>query len=97
MSLEVTANFHPCFRVAQAYLNQKRLDAEAKQLQQGATVFSKQTQQWLGLIEGLSGAMKEIGDVENWARSIENDMKTIVTALEYAYKGTVLFDSQRQV
>ena len=30
---------------------------------------------------------QEIGDMENWARSIELDMRTIATALEYVYKG----------
>ncbi|XP_035718066.1 biogenesis of lysosome-related organelles complex 1 subunit 1-like isoform X2 [Vespa mandarinia] len=73
--------------VAQAYLNQKKLDAEAKQLQHSATNFAKQTQSWLNLIESFSSALKEIGDVENWARSIEGDMRTIATALEYSYKG----------
>jgi len=29
---------------------------------------------------------QEIGDVENWSRSIETDMRTISSALEYAYK-----------
>ena len=72
--------------VAQAYLNQKRLDAEAKQLHHNATNFAKQTQQWLNLVENFNGALKEIGDAENWARSIENDMRTITAALEYSYK-----------
>lgn len=48
------------FRVAQAYLNQKRLDAEAKQLHASATNFAKQTQQWMNLIEGFSSALKVI-------------------------------------
>ena len=30
--------------------------------------------------------IQEIGDVENWAKSIETDMRTISTALEYTYK-----------
>jgi hypothetical protein len=77
-------------RVAQAYLNQKRLDAEAKQLHHSATNFAKQTQQWVNLVESFSGALKEIGDAENWARSIEGDMRTITSALEYAYKGQLL-------
>uniref|UniRef100_A0A0K8TS14 Biogenesis of lysosome-related organelles complex 1 subunit 1 n=1 Tax=Tabanus bromius TaxID=304241 RepID=A0A0K8TS14_TABBR len=74
--------------VAQAYLNQKRLDAEAKQLHAGATTFAKQTHQWLQLIEGFSGALKELGDVENWARSIEGDMRIISDSLETAYNTT---------
>lgn len=48
------------FSVAQAYLNQKRLDAEAKQLHVGATNFAKQTQQWMQLIDGFSSALKVI-------------------------------------
>ncbi|CAD7011867.1 biogenesis of lysosome-related organelles complex 1 subunit 1 [Ceratitis capitata] len=72
--------------VAQAYLNQKRLDAEAKQLHAGATNFAKQTQQWLQLIDNFSSALKELGDVENWARSIESDMQVIQSTLEIAYK-----------
>ncbi|EDW74744.1 uncharacterized protein Dwil_GK15842 [Drosophila willistoni] len=74
--------------VAQAYLNQKRLDAEAKQLHVGATNFAKQTNQWLQLIDTVSGALKELGDVENWARSIENDMYQIQQTLEVAYKAS---------
>lgn len=44
--------------VAQAYINQKRLDAEAKQLHISAISFAKQTQQWMNLIEGFSSALK---------------------------------------
>ncbi|GLH04220.1 Biogenesis of lysosome-related organelles complex 1 subunit 1 [Gryllus bimaculatus] len=75
-------------QVAQAYLNQKRLDAEAKQLHHSATNFAKQTQQWVSLVESFNSALKEIGDAENWARSIEKDMRMITSALEYSYKVT---------
>lgn len=82
-----TKLLYHCYSVAQAYLNQKKLDAEAKQLQHSATNFAKQTQLWLNLVESFSSSLKEIGDAENWARSIEGDMRTIATALEYSYKG----------
>lgn len=71
-------------------MNQKKLDAEAKQLQQCATAFAKQTYSWLNLVESFSSALKEIGDAENWAQSIEGDMRTIATALEYSYKGKAI-------
>ncbi|CAG0887727.1 unnamed protein product [Darwinula stevensoni] len=73
--------------VAQAYLNQRKLDVEAKQLNQHAATFAKQTQLWLQMVETFSTALKELGDVENWAKSIEGDMRSISQALEYSYKG----------
>ncbi|XP_050310157.1 biogenesis of lysosome-related organelles complex 1 subunit 1 [Anthonomus grandis grandis] len=74
--------------VAQAYLNQKKLDAEAKQLHTSALAFSKQTQHWLSLVDSFSSALKELGDVENWAKTIEGDIRTITTALEIVYKSS---------
>lgn len=73
--------------VAQAYVNQKKLDTETKILQANAAHFAKQTTQWLKLVEEFNQSLKEIGDVENWARSIETDMRTISSALEFSYKG----------
>lgn len=72
--------------VAQAYLNQKRLDSEAKHLHLNATNFSKQTSAWLQLIDSFNTSLKEVGDVESWARTIETDMRTVSSTLEYAYK-----------
>lgn len=73
--------------VEQAYVNQRKLETEAKQLQAHAVRFSKQTVQWLQMLEAFNKALKELGDVENWSRVIEADMTAIASALEYAYKG----------
>lgn len=62
------------------------MDQEARQLQQNAANFARQAQQWLQLVENFSSTLKEVGDVENWAKSIEKDLKIAETALEYAYK-----------
>lgn len=73
--------------VEEAYSNEKKLEAEAKRLHANSEMFVRQTRQWLSLVDGFNQALKEIGDVENWARSIERDMRCIAGALEYAYKG----------
>lgn len=33
-------------------------------------------------------ATQELGDVQSWAQSIENDMRTIASALEYVHQGS---------
>ena len=70
-----------------AYSNQRALENEAKLLQQHVNQFSKQTTQWMTMLENFNTALKELGDVENWARTIEADITTVASALEYAYKG----------
>ena len=45
-------------RVAQAYVNQKKLDAENKLLHANTEKFIKQTQQWLKLVDNFSVSLK---------------------------------------
>lgn len=71
--------------VSQAYLNQRKLDMEAKQLHANITQLSKQANGWLNLMEGLNKAVNELGDVKNFAKCIEADMRLISTSLEYSY------------
>ena len=75
------------YSVEKAYNNQRALESEAKLLQQHVNQLSKQTTQWSNMLENFNQALKELGDVENWARTIETDITTIASALEYAYKG----------
>lgn len=51
-------SFFNNFSVAQAYVNQKKLDSETKILQNNATHFAKQTAQWLKLIEDFNTSLK---------------------------------------
>uniref|UniRef100_A0A3Q0S2E5 Biogenesis of lysosome-related organelles complex 1 subunit 1 n=1 Tax=Amphilophus citrinellus TaxID=61819 RepID=A0A3Q0S2E5_AMPCI len=44
--------------VAQAYVNQRKLDHEVKTLQVQASQFSKQTAQWISMVEGFNQALK---------------------------------------
>lgn len=74
--------------VEKAYENQRKLDREAKALQSHSARFIKQTTQWLNLVEGFHKNLKSVGDLEQWAKTIENDMQIIVTNLEYAYRGS---------
>ena len=46
------------YRVAQAYVNQKKLDTETRILQANAAQFSKQTMLWLKLVEDFNTALK---------------------------------------
>ncbi|KAH9404333.1 biogenesis of lysosome- organelles complex 1 subunit 1 [Tyrophagus putrescentiae] len=74
--------------IAQTYLNQRKLDSEAKQLVANIDQFSRSINQWLTLMNGFNDSLKQLGDVENWAKVIENDMKEISCILEYVYKNS---------
>ncbi len=46
--------------VTAVFENQKKIEAEAKKLQAQVTRFSKQTAQWLQLVEGFNNALKVV-------------------------------------
>ncbi|KAJ6224230.1 hypothetical protein RDWZM_002775 [Blomia tropicalis] len=72
--------------VAQTYLNQRKLDSEAKQLVANIDQFSRSINQWVTLMNNFNDSLKQLGDVENWAKCIENDMNEVSSILEYVYK-----------
>ncbi|KAL1924981.1 uncharacterized protein VTP21DRAFT_4635 [Calcarisporiella thermophila] len=81
-ALSANLSFSLNERTSQILRNQRAIEHDTKRLQAQTINFAKQTQQWLALIDGINGALKELGDVENWARVIEKDMREVVQILE---------------
>eukprot|EP00035_Acanthoeca_spectabilis_P040412 m.69682 g.69682 ORF g.69682 m.69682 type:complete len:130 (-) comp9978_c0_seq2:4490-4879(-) len=69
--------------VAAVFTTQKQLELEAKHLQGSLVKYTKLSNQWISMVENFNQALKEIGDVENWAERIEADMHSISQGLEF--------------
>uniref|UniRef100_A0A7S3Z9Z0 Biogenesis of lysosome-related organelles complex 1 subunit 1 n=1 Tax=Lotharella globosa TaxID=91324 RepID=A0A7S3Z9Z0_9EUKA len=67
--------------VGKTYENQRRLEAEAKNLEGKAVTFANEINQWTTLYSSFNDALKELGDVKNWAQGIEADLNSINTSL----------------
>lgn len=70
--------------VVQVFHNQQVLEAEAKLLHTQAQRFTKQTTQWLNMFQTLNASLKELGDVENWAGHIHDDVQVVVKNVDQA-------------
>jgi hypothetical protein len=68
--------------VSTAYKNQRQLDNELKQLQVQTTRFVRLANSWSSDLKAFHSALKELGDVENWATSIESDLKDVVQTID---------------
>jgi len=69
-------------RVSCAYTNQKRLDIECKKLEKNGLNLTRYAEQWMRMIESFNDALKEIGDVETWSNTIENDVEVIAETIQ---------------
>ncbi|KAF7816209.1 biogenesis of lysosome-related organelles complex 1 subunit 1 [Senna tora] len=67
--------------VQESYINEKRIESEIRALATTITRFMKQTDQWLASTHALNTAVKEIGDFENWMKTMEFDCKSITAAI----------------
>jgi len=72
--------------VIKVFQNQQLIENEAKQLNAQVEKFNKQTAQWIQTFQQLNQSLKELGDVENWANHINNDIKYIVNNIEKQQK-----------
>ncbi|KAK3288489.1 hypothetical protein CYMTET_4040 [Cymbomonas tetramitiformis] len=68
--------------VSEAFRTQKQIEQESRKLQAESARFSKQSQQWIQSVSTFDKALKEIGDFENWVKTMEWDMQTVAIALE---------------
>eukprot|EP01012_Entosiphon_sulcatum_P043870 TRINITY_DN582_c0_g1_i1.p2 TRINITY_DN582_c0_g1~~TRINITY_DN582_c0_g1_i1.p2 ORF type:complete len:138 (-),score=37.33 TRINITY_DN582_c0_g1_i1:616-993(-) len=69
--------------ISEVFNNQHSLEVESKELQAQTQRFLKQTQNWIALFDQFNKSLKELGDVSNWARMIETDVKQVVGTMEY--------------
>ncbi|KAL8516426.1 hypothetical protein ACS0TY_014906 [Phlomoides rotata] len=67
--------------VQQIFINEKRVEMEIRALTATIMRFSKQTDQWLAASHAINNAVKEIGDFENWMKTMELDCKSISAAI----------------
>ncbi|EKX52212.1 hypothetical protein GUITHDRAFT_92388 [Guillardia theta CCMP2712] len=70
----------------EVFAAQKKLEKEVKGLQSNTHHFSRQTHQWYDMITEFNGGLKDVGDFQNWAKTVEWDMKHIASALDYVSK-----------
>ncbi|XP_062086725.1 biogenesis of lysosome-related organelles complex 1 subunit 1 [Humulus lupulus] len=67
--------------VQECFVNEKRIELEIRALTATITRFMKQTDQWLTATHAFNTAVKEIGDFENWMKTMEFDCKSVVAAI----------------
>ncbi|XP_009369544.2 biogenesis of lysosome-related organelles complex 1 subunit 1 [Pyrus x bretschneideri] len=67
--------------VQEAFVNEKRIEYEIRALAATIARFSKQTDHWLSVTRSMNTAIKEIGDFENWMKTMEFDCKSITAAI----------------
>ena len=68
--------------VATVWHNQQHLESEARMLHANTEVFAKQSAAWAVSFQAFHQSLKALGDVENWAKSIESDMAFINSSLQ---------------
>lgn len=67
--------------VQEVFINEKRIEQEARALKDTVQRFAQQSNQWLTVFNEFDSALKEIGDFENWIQVMEKDCEVIGTVL----------------
>uniref|UniRef100_A0A0E0BMU1 Biogenesis of lysosome-related organelles complex 1 subunit 1 n=1 Tax=Oryza glumipatula TaxID=40148 RepID=A0A0E0BMU1_9ORYZ len=67
--------------VQELYINERRIEIEARALLATIARYKKQTDRWLAATNAINSVLKEIGDYENWMKIMDFDCKSINAAI----------------
>ncbi|KAF8671334.1 hypothetical protein HU200_050047 [Digitaria exilis] len=67
--------------VQELFVNEKRIELEARALLSTVARYRKQTDQWLAATSEINSVLKEIGDFENWMKIMDFDCKSVNAAI----------------
>ncbi|CAA7408402.1 unnamed protein product [Spirodela intermedia] len=67
--------------IEEAFVNEKRIEQEIRALMSTALRYSRQADQWHSMSQALNSALKEIGDFENWMKTMDYDCRSIGAAI----------------
>ncbi|KAJ2161523.1 hypothetical protein GGF46_001378 [Coemansia sp. RSA 552] len=65
--------------------NQREIESLSRNCAQLVQQHVRTTTKWTKLVDQFSGALKELGDVQNWAQVIERDMLDVAATLEIVH------------
>lgn len=66
--------------------NQQKLETELRSLQRESQQLCTQAQSWVQMYDSFHGALKALGDVENWADVLRRDMAIVSGTIERAQR-----------
>ncbi|KAJ1832895.1 hypothetical protein IWW55_006127 [Coemansia sp. RSA 2706] len=65
--------------------NQREIESLARDCAHLVQQHVRSTTKWTKLVDQFNGALKELGDVQNWAQVIERDMLDVAATLEVVH------------
>ncbi len=68
------------------YASQIEIEKQSKVLEKEADKLKKNAERWIDMYRRFNVALKEVGEVENWANAIEKDLKVVVDQLHNVQK-----------
>ncbi|KXS09246.1 hypothetical protein M427DRAFT_64408 [Gonapodya prolifera JEL478] len=71
-------------RVGMIFRNEREIEAEEKVLSANIDAIHLQVKQWSELLTTFDTALKELGDISNWASVMERELLQTVTTMELA-------------
>jgi len=73
--------------VVEVFETQKMIEEEARELQGKSAKFARVTTEWVRILNGFDKELREIGDFENWIKSIEHDLNNLTGVMQYVAEG----------